>query len=208
MIDVVIPYKPCGVYPGLELSYTIRGLKKHLKGLNQVVVVDEDIVPSVPGRKQRSIVEKIKWACQQPQISDPFICVSDDVYLLKDVDPFTLPYYHAGRMRLRGGRYDLYMKNTMNLGAVKNFDVHAPIRYEKEYFMQRVAARDWGSSDYMIQSLYCMGMEGEYIRDIKVATGMSERKLRDMVGQAGLRFSTGPNGITAAVRRIWEELYG
>lgn len=205
-MDVIIPYNPSPVYTGIELAATIKGLQKHLKGIGQIVIVSEDIVPSTKGRKQKSIRDKITWACQQPQISDPFICVSDDVYLLTDIDPETMPYYHAGKLILKGNRYDNYVKNAMALGVMKNFDVHAPIRYEKKLFLERVSSLDW-SKDYLIQSMYCSGMEGEHIKDVKISQRMRKEKIYKMI-EGQIRFSTGPNGVTEIMRQVWEELYG
>lgn len=205
-MDCIIPYRPCSVNPGVELNYTIKSLQKHVKGLGQVVVVSEDIVPSVQGRKQLSIVNKIKWACQQPQISDPFLCVSDDVYLLRDIDPYTMPYYHSGKFVMKGNRYDRYILNSQKVGVEKNFDIHAPIRYEKQKFLDCMNELPWKVWDFLIQSVYCRGMEGEQIKDVKIHQRFTKEKIYRMI-EGQLRFSTGPNGVTQAMREVWRELY-
>lgn len=210
MIDLVIPYRTDPLRNGTELSWCIKSFRKFFPALGHIYVIGDPSphgfnVPmaDIAGRKQFSIVRKIERACRMAVISDPFICVSDDVYLTRELTE--IPYWHSGKITMKGGRYDQYKKNSIQNGCVFNYDVHAPILYHKQKFLDRVVSLDW-KKDYLIQSEYARHEQGEYLPDLKINTLMTKQKILDMIATAP-RFSTGPNGVNRVMREVWKELY-
>lgn len=213
MTDLVIPYRKDDQ---TELSYTVKAYRKHLHGLGNIFVIGD--ICSMPGvnqvpmkahhtRKQFNIVQKIATACTHPGISDPFICSSDDVYLLKDITVDEIKYWHNGELqkKVKYGQYQGYYKNTLEAGAIWNYDNHAPIVYHKQKFIDRVWLNQ-GNQDYLIQSLYCTQEQGEYMEDVKINRPLSYDEIKAKI-EGHTRFSTGPNGMNNHMRRVLSELY-
>lgn len=221
MIDVIIPYRTDTAYGGIELHYCIKSLRKHLKGFGRIITVGgshklaDGNIPfkETSTRKQWNIISKIKAACDCPDISDPFICMSDDIYLLKDLQVSDIKYWHNGLLtsQIRSGQYAHYVRNSITIGATHNHDIHAPIVYHKEGFYKRVHSwftQDGNSfkSDYLIQSLYCINEPGEYMDDVKINRRMLVEEIYKRI-EGQLRFSTGPSGVTIEMKKVWADLY-
>src|SRR5687768_13919743 len=93
----------------LELRYSIRSMVKHLHGFDRVVLVGhkpswaKDVIhipcndPHVANRA-RNIYDKILKAAMHAEVSENFICASDDHFLLADHDAATFPFYQCGAL--------------------------------------------------------------------------------------------------------------
>lgn len=220
MIDIVIPYRTDTAYGGVEVSYCIKSLRKHLKGFGRIITVGgkhkhaDGHIPftETSTRKQWNIVSKIKAACDCPDISDPFICMSDDIYLLKDLQVSDIKYWHNGLLtsQVRSGQYAHYVRNSISIGATHNHDIHAPIIYHKQEFIKRVFSRfDLFvnmKDDYLIQSLYCIKEPGEFMEDVKINRRMPVHEIMVRI-EDQLRFSTGPCAVTIEMKKVWAALY-
>lgn len=209
-MTIIIPYRKDTAYDGAELHYSIKGLRKFLPG--RVITVGDthpDADDNIPCKdvvhKQKSIVNKITAACLSGIVTDPFICMSDDIYLLR---PWVHGYYHKGLLAHHKptGIYARFASYTMRLGCTHDFDNHCPIVYEKQKFIDRVTKPFETGHDYMIQSLYCKDEPGTFMEDVKINRLMTHHEiLARIAGHA--RFSTGPGGITPMMRKVWEGLY-
>lgn len=205
-MTVVIPYRFTG--DDTELRYTIKSINKHMKGVDQIVVVTDQHPHYIPGkRKQRDIVNRIYAACMDSTVSDPFICMSDDVYLLEDMEAATIPYWHRGMFNhgKLSSTYAALATNSIKVGARFNFDNHAPIRYYKQKFIDRVYTPHL-LGEYLIQSLYCINEPGEFMEDVKLKGFRSYDEIKQAITGAK-RFSTAGSAMNKDILKVLTELY-
>lgn len=192
MIDIVIPLGRGSRWQDNELRYCLRSIEKHLTGYRNIWIVGYlpkwvtgvKHIPATDETKNSdyNIMRKIELSCLAGEISDSFLFMNDDHYLLSDFDAPTFPYYYSGTLeemyKLRGSSpYGKKCRNTYNLlnslsKSTKYFDVHTPIIYKKNEFLDSVAYQDWGmrqDTGFVIKSLYAnsASIEGVEIQDCK-----------------------------------------
>lgn len=231
MIDLVYIVGDGSKCDDLELRYSVRSMVKHLKGFRAVYIVGHlpcflKGVIHVPCpdhfgfNKARNIYEKILAACRREDLSEKFICASDDHFLLKDFDAGTFPYFYHGTLwdtiskLSTASSYKVYVENTYkalagaNLPTV-NYNLHCPIIYDKGLFSYCMARYDWtGKKGFLSKSLYAntMKMAGQLLRDLKIHTPKTKtaiyRKLKDAT-----IFSTDEFSINADMKEVLQELY-
>jgi hypothetical protein len=175
-----------------EIKYSLRSFQKHLSGIGKLFIVGDDPgifkgfthIPmgNVHGfNLARNIYEKILTACKHPDVSDDFICASDDYFLLQDYEAARLPFYYQGDFPYllsyisEDNYYKAYVKETYNALMekelpVKYFNVHFPILYSKQIFIEIMARFNWEKrKSYISKSLYANSLmiEGEHVPDKK-----------------------------------------
>jgi hypothetical protein len=115
----------------LELLFSIRSLKKHMKDMGRVYIVGERPTwirgvghipcPDPYEKHWQNALYKIKKACEYEPISETFLLMNDDFFMLQDFTGADYPFYaRAGR---DGG-----------CNGALSFAVHAPIQINKEFF--------------------------------------------------------------------------
>lgn len=187
MVDVCIPFNARSTQRNQELRYCLRSLEKHLTSIGQVFIIGE--CPEwitgcihIPFEedprnryRDRNIMLKIKAACEDSRVSDDFLMVHDDHFLLADYEAGTFPHYHMGPMNEGQGQYGETKQNTKSLlsfaDSFNNYDCHCPILFNKERFMRSVVLPDWLKwYGYCLKTLYCVmnGIEGELTEDLKI----------------------------------------
>ncbi len=158
----------CGPGDNEELKYSIRSAVKNLKFDNLWVVGGKP--DWYVGNYLEVIQNKSKYAnarnnlraiCNSSKISDSFILMNDDFYIMNKVD--NVPYMHGGLLadkikkyeNLTGNtRYVLMLKRTLlSLSRRKNKDVldyelHVPMVMEKEKLLAIVELPDLWRSRY------------------------------------------------------------
>lgn len=98
-------------------------------------------------------------------LSDMFLFVNDDHFLLKDYEAKTFPSYHRGILDIANIPNEAQthqMANTLQAiikkrgtGApIYDFDVHCPILYNKRVFQNTFTGVDWPPFGHGIKSLY------------------------------------------------------
>lgn len=190
MISVVYALGNKSRWQNNEIRFSLRSVEKHLKGFLDVWVVGErpDFLrnvnhipaPDPYDVPDRNIMEKIKKACENPGVSDPFLFFNDDHYLLADYQAEEFPYYYDMPLQEKiakrgmdnyGQRMQNSMKHLQRLGKpIKNFDIHTPILYQKQAFLDNVCSLDWTiTQGYVIKSLYAnsLNIDGAYLKDCK-----------------------------------------
>lgn len=188
MVDIVIPLNNRSTQHNLELRYCLRSIEQHLTGVGNVFIIGHypewvsDNVINIPANedprnrfRDRNIMNKMLMACKDERVSDDFLMVHDDHFLLADYEAGAFPYYHCGHMVPGIGQYGLTKANTISLlchdgEAINNYDCHCPIVFNKQLF-KRVAQNDWSKwYGYCLKTLYCVmnGIEGEYSDDSKL----------------------------------------
>lgn len=189
MIDVVIPYSPSK--PSVELLCTLRSLEKHVSNIRSVVVVGHCPTFATGVRwyhhpegnhmndKEYNIFSKIRLACEKESVSDTFLLVHDDHFLLQDYNAETFPNYWSGYLEKQkqdckpGNPYIKTLENTLEvIGSkfAKNFDCHCPMLIDKRRFMQTLGGLNWRKGyGYGIKSVYLHrnGLPIEYMEDLK-----------------------------------------
>jgi hypothetical protein len=228
MTDIVIPLNNRSTQRNLELRYCLRSIEKHLTGVGNIFIIghmpewvtgcihipfDED--PRNRFR-DRNIMNKMLAACKDERVSDDFLMVHDDHFLLVNYVARAFPYYHCGHMVPGDGQYGETKRNTLSIlgrpiyDEVKNFDTHCPILFNKERFMRSAPLADWNRwYGYCLKTLYCVmnGIEGEYMDDIKIRMPLQADEINQAI--AGRTwFSIGdrcwtPNGM----KEILQDLY-
>ena len=114
-----------------ELRYSVRALSEYMTDLRDVYIVGEDpgFLPGVvhiPSSdyspdKWRNAYNKIVRACAIPDLSEEFLLMNDDFFMLAPFEGATLPFY-----ALQGS-------NGGTCGP-HSFHVHCPIRISKELY--------------------------------------------------------------------------
>lgn len=226
MIDVVIPLNNDSPLDNLELKYCLRSIQKYLLGFRRVYIIGEcpDFIHNVvhipfedkSKYKQKNILRKILRACEEESLSRDFMFFNDDHYLLMEDFAFDFPYYAQGTIESEivrcKGDYKQSLVNTMS--ALKelstwNFDVHFPIKYNKEQFVNVMSFYDWDvPHGYVIKSLYCntLNINPIMTRDGKVYDAISQEKLDEIILTRNC-FSTSNYALTNIVKRKLDDLY-
>lgn len=175
-IDVVIPLKDISKNNNFELRYALRGIEKHLKNFKDIYIVGQRVpwltnvkyINVKDGKsskfKEANIFNKIS-ACIKSEVSENFLFMNDDHFLIRDMDAITVPFYYKGEivdtMSRNTGNYRKTMNHSRKYLQKKgkptlDFDTHVPIIYNKEKIMCTFGDIDWSIPyGYGIKSLYC-----------------------------------------------------
>lgn len=198
MTSIVIPYKTSR-WQDTELRYCLRSIEKHLKGYGDIFLIGDKPdwvrgVIHIPATddsryefKERSIYQKILLACNDPRVSDEFLVVDDDHFLLTDYDAATFPYYYDEWPKRRVDMYQTTISNTTCLKAdMKYFNIHCPMRFHKSNYVHLMRCLDWEKKcGYLFRSLYSETMvspsEHQSYPDLKIRLQESLSTLREMI---------------------------
>src|SRR6185295_11012077 len=165
----------------VDLLFSIRSMYKHLRGIGHIVIVGycppflKNIIhiPVQDAHKDnmaRNIYDKIRTACEDPRVSDPFLFAADDHFLRADYNIEEYPYYRSSGFETLDALYEKLTKknyykpyvlatiaalNKMALPTV-NYNVHTPIIYHKQAFLNIMGCLDWEQKiGYISKSTYC-----------------------------------------------------
>jgi hypothetical protein len=221
-IDIVIPLGKGSTWKNNELLYCLRSIEKHLKGYGRIYIVGDlpaflthsslithlSVPDESPHNPAKNIYNKLMAACYDQQLSTEFIYFNDDYILTKDIDAATLPHYYkehnlkesAGRIQ-QGNTFRTALENTAKAlqakeHPIKNFDVHIPMRINKEKFLQ-LQQYDWRVPyGYTAKSLYANShaIEGEFMCDCKISQGLSRAEIEERIHNRFV-FSYGDAGL-------------
>lgn len=191
MIDIVYPIGKKSYWNDNEIIFSLRSVEMYLANVRNVWIVGrvpEGItnVNHIPASDPHNIpdmniMEKVAKACEHPDISDTFLFMNDDHYILQHFDAEDFPSFYFGTLeeyfKRRGADgYGIRARNSMNLLQSKGlptkyFDIHYPILYQKQAFVDHVVkAVDINKPHgYVLKSLYAnsLNIEGTYARDCK-----------------------------------------
>lgn len=229
-IDIVIPLGVGSKNDNIELRYCLRGIQCHLSNVRSVYIIGErpKWISGIVWKsakddrssrfKERNIYNKIKLACNLSEVSDNFLFMNDDHFLLDDFDATEFPYHYKCKisetMLKNSGNYRKTMNHTrkhlISIGKEElDFDTHCPIIYNKEIFLLTFGKTDWNVNyGYGIKSMYCgiNGIEGELVSDCKIQKPMSLEEIKATV-KGRQYFSVGDGGLNEEMKRFLNELY-
>jgi hypothetical protein len=226
MTSICIPLNNRSTVNNLELRYCLRSIEKHLSGVDEIFIIGycPDWVQNVihipadedPRNRfrDRNIMNKMVMACKDERVSDNFLMVHDDHFLLADYEAGAFPYYHMGPMNEGFGQYGDTKQNTKSLlhfqPEFNNYDCHCPIVFNKQLFMRSVALADWSKwYGYCMKTLYCVmnGIEGEYMEDIKIRMPLKADMINDLLAGRSW-FSIGDRCWTdGGMKEVLQTLY-
>jgi hypothetical protein len=218
-LDIVIPIiKNGSKCNDLELIYCLRSIEKNLTGYRNIVIVghlpeiiNPETVIHIPfkdgANKQANIRNKILAAFEDSRVSETILFANDDHFILRPFTAPNFPYYFYGQLHQAAEKAarisGLYLSEVGN--PTKQFDVHAPIVYNKEYFKE--AMRYYGE-DGSIKSLYCNHwfIEGVEYPDLKINSNLMYHRIQQEIKDR-LFFSVGDYGIGNNMKRVLAELF-
>ena len=220
MISVVYTLGKGSLFKDFEIRMSIRSVEKNVSGIKDIWVVGHcpewlkvNHIPATDPYEipDRNIVSKILKACDNPDITEDFLFLNDDHFILSPYEAATMPYYWSEEIPAylkKRGLSDNYGKRVKNVYdhlvskglPTKYFDIHTPIIYNKTKFKEIMNGVDWNKPNaYLIKSLYAnsLSIEGEQRFDNKTAN--------PPVRNVGI-FSTLPH-IKASVQRYLTERF-
>jgi hypothetical protein len=220
MIDIIYPLGSGSKWNNNELRYSLRSIEKHIKNFRNVYIIGEcpdwiikrsetegafiNGVTHIPfeesGHASKNIMEKILAACDQQDISEEFLFMNDDIFLMEDIDAASFPFYYdrnvVNHLSVYANYYNEYIKATHSelIGSglnTKYFDIHVPIRYNKKLFPEVMDQFDFNKK-LIVKSVYCnaLNIQGEQRSDCKI---MGKRPAKQILAEVENTtiFSTG-----------------
>jgi len=187
-MDIVYPLKR-SAGPDDELRYSLRSLQNLPHG--RVFLVGgrpawaknvEHIGTDRKHTKYKDAGNNIVAACRSREVSDPFILMNDDFFVMEPIRE--VPVLNRGKVRdvlrlyetrIGFSKYIAGMRNTLDQLAdygyddPLSFELHVPIVIHKDTYMQTRELRTRVDT-WHIRTAYgaVMGLEGTTIRDVKV----------------------------------------
>ncbi len=161
-VDAVYPFLSTGSkYNNFELRYSLRSLVRNGAGLRNVYIASDRlpdfitgvellVVTDEPLKAAINMIKKLIAACENVNISDPFLAINDDHFIMKPIDLPTLSFHHRGKLTPRNDRsnYNKVLTNTLQVCVEHNlpqlnYDAHTPMLIYKDKFLAAMAKVDW-----------------------------------------------------------------
>lgn len=197
-VDVVIPFRHSPATGNIELKYALRGIDKYLENVGIVVIIGDDpgiaykgieYIPHIETNwyqfLTRNIHEKLMVAATSPALTNDFLYMNDDHFLLHSADAAAYPLYHGGKVWGGKGKYAVTINNTKEaLGYdCNNYDIHTPISMNGYFYQTSVGQLNWKKPfGYCIKTMYAEACEpqGEYMPDLKIDAPMDFADICDL----------------------------
>lgn len=176
------------LYNNEELRYSIRTVEKHLKDVDEVIVVGEKVdflsdkvkyhyIKEAFGNKEYRIAMKIYTACKLGYVSGDFALMNDDFFFTRQFD--WKQNFAKENLESKGSAYyQAAINETRNylkrLGhTTYHFDMHTPIVYNSERFMSMLPhfeASKRTPYGMVVKSLYgnINGLKPTFYKDCKL----------------------------------------
>jgi glycosyltransferase involved in cell wall biosynthesis len=169
LIDVVIPVGTGSVNSNNELRFCLRSIEKNLRGYRNIWIVGfmpkwlknlKHITFKEYHPKANNIHDKIKAACEHPEVSDEFIMFNDDYFLTSEVQAVIYPNYYSRQAladvmgRKRSDPYRRLVVDTINeTRMIDYYDIHVPLRIKKSEFLSMPYNRNY-EGGILVKSSY------------------------------------------------------
>lgn len=221
-IDIIIPHTESTDWEHNELRYCLRSVEKHLTGYRKIYIVGHKpkfltgiehikCPTEIGATKAHKILHKINLAIRDPRVSQQFLYISDDHFLLKKFSAPQFPYYYdmslkdAVEVPRKSSIYQQMIANTYKeFPEGKHFNIHCPIVYDKTLFPQAIERVNW-SKPHIIKSVYAnaIKVKGLQMSECKIREGQDPRKAIEFRPF----FSIGVRLNYRDISRLMEELY-
>lgn len=174
-MDVIIPLSTGSYWHDNELRYCLRSLDKYFLDLGEIYIVGSKpkwvkninhipIRDNYPDNKGACIINKITILCINNRISDDFLFVSDDQYMMystrsKDIKPYYVYDMKNEALRKGNKKWMQCLRNTKRTLLKEglpcyNYEPHTPVIINKDKFRETMLKYDWGNIQYPTLSLY------------------------------------------------------
>lgn len=168
------------IYNNDELRYSLRSIEKYCKDVDRVFIVGNkpEFLKDV---EYIWVEDKYKWhtnACLKTKaaieagISEDFLLMNDDFFMLKPFEAKKYPHYHKGDIPEKpNNEYQKIVVNTGNylksLGKpFKHYGVHCPMRINaKKYMLLERYFFEPMSIRCLYGNLFCEGVETKDNKD-------------------------------------------
>jgi len=226
-MDVVYTYRDDPRTGNKQLKYSLRSVEKHLSGVGEVYVIGAN--PNLAGvihlehkddlSAAKNIMSKLQVIARTEAVSEDFLYIADDHYLMKDNEAKLYPYYVSGTLqelvRTQNNSYGAMVKNTIKAlqskgFATNNYNVHCPIIYNKTRLRQLAEIYDLSNPlNYILKSLYCntFPVEGAIqLKDCKIRTNFSIEEMRSRISGRDC-WSSGKEWVCPNIGVLLNELF-
>lgn len=226
-MDIVIPLGKGSRCEDLELKYCLRSIEKNFSNVGTVVIVGDKPAWRTKNiyyirfeesnnnhHRAQNICQKILAACSVG-ITDNFLFMNDDHFILGQYDLYYFPFYHRGPFnltRLRNHPSQLIQtQNTINRFGSKMFDydIHCPIIYNKERFINTFRGLKFPEYGYCLKSYYMALNKRHSIltKDLKFIEPLRKEEILAQV-EGRSWFSTGDAAmVRGEMIKALEQLY-
>lgn len=229
MNDILIPLTKSKM-DFLDLKYALRCIERNVRNYRDIWIIGEkpDWIQNVhhlyfPDAeslewKEKNIWEKIMYGCSKDQLSDDFLFMNDDHFVVDNIDATNYAYYYKGTcyesMAANRSKYRATMAHTKRLLERRGFqdrnaDTHTPIIYNKDEFLNTFEPEHWQTKwGYGIKSLYCAFNKKDmvYMGDCKISKKHTKDEVSEMVKNRHV-FSCNDTGFKYGVKEYLEENY-
>lgn len=233
MTSIIIPLAANGFgsrWADTELKYCFRSIEKHLTGYGDIFLIGHkpswvQNVIHIPATdedqtfwKERNIYNKIFIACNDERVSEDFLFMNDDHFLLKDYVAGGFPYYCYGAVAdyiNHPTQYGNTVAHTLSIVPEywPYFDVHCPIVYNKTVF-KSLQEYDWSKKyGYCIKSLYMLAKDKAGVNfqaiehpDLKINEVLGSQQIKRRIDGAHW-FSMANRAREGGMGKVLDELY-
>jgi hypothetical protein len=143
------------VWENNEIRYSLRSVEKNVLDLGKVFVVGECpdwltniehiSCPDAYNIKWRNGYTKILKGCECPDLSEDFLLMNDDFFILKPIRACDYPYYVVGEIKSQSSFFKadfltspVATKKSLPFSghSVLNYAVHRPMRINKKEYLE------------------------------------------------------------------------
>lgn len=219
-MTIVIPYRTSR-WQDTELKYALRSAVAYLPAIGNIFIIGDRPawlknvihIPATdevgPVVKEQNVYNKLMLACKDEWVSDDFIMLNDDHFLLPGFN-ITKSYAMLWGERI-SETYQYTVDNTQKIiSSSYNYDTHCPCVFNKKKFIEIMALADWDIKfGYCMKTLYAYGagLPAKIVTDLK----FKNEELRKVDIWEAIKgryfFSIGENMRTGAMAAVLESLY-
>lgn len=212
-IDLVYTLGTGSKWQDNELRYSLRSVEKNLKGYRNIFIVGHKPafvtnVIHIPARDisdnaDANMAHKTLIACSDVRVSDLFLYIHDDHFIIQPVKISDIGYYYKSRLevtsrafnprhRLYRSLYSRRLRNTYRFLKQRglptyNFDGHYPILINKNEFRRIFLPLDYFNQLFVVKSIYAnsngIHEQAAFLKDCKFTVPKSfvelETELKD-----------------------------
>lgn len=194
-MNAVYPLGTGSMCGNKEIEYSTR-LLRNFTNVEDMFVIGQPFeglihIPHTDNQaKAVNLWEKCYTACIDDRISDPFLFINDDHYIIKPTDIENYPNYYSHRIsqypyktfQFNGFTIDkhshpywkLVYKTEQILGDCLFFNVHCPVVIYKKRFIEvfeKYHAHIYEGEGMLLKTTYLNGLEGVQMDDYKTKRG-------------------------------------
>lgn len=149
-MDIVYVIGNSSKYNDLELRISLRSIEKNATKFNRVFIVGEkpkwiQNVIHIPVKDiyspENNVFNKILIVCKS-EISDKFMFMNDDFFMMKKFNPEKYPYFVNGKVEFifNPSKYQTVLNNTIfylqeKVDKIMDYRVHCPIVFNRDKFL-------------------------------------------------------------------------